>query len=648
MIAALLLTAVVVRAAELPIIPQPLSETTQACSFTLNARTAIVADDAFADVARQTRLALSPATGYRLPLAARGAANVIELRRDRNLDLGAEGYSLEVTARRVRVRAAATAGAFYGLQTLRQMLPPDIFRQAPVENVAWTAPCARIEDKPRFSWRGALLDPARHFLPKEFLFKYLDLMALYKLNTFQLHLTDSQGWRVEIKRYPRLTEIGGAMDLSALDPGNATRAPGERAGGYYTQDDIREIVAYAAARHITIVPEIEMPGHAGAAILAYPELGNHLGGREDVYNVDDATIRFLENVLDEVCDLFPGQFIHIGGDEVAKEPWKSNPAAQRRMRELGLKNEEELQSWFVRQFDGYLASKGKRLIGWDEILEGGLAPGAAVTSWRGVDGGVAAAKSGHDVVMNPSEYTYLDYYQSKVTGLEPKTIGQYLPLEKAYRFEPVPPALSPHEAKHVLGGQTALWGEFVPNGADAEYKASPRLQAFAESVWTAKDGRDFPDFMGRLDFHFKKLDALGARYRAPRPDPSPVGHWAAGEATTRWAERTWDVTPAVGRPGLYRVLFQFEREEQRLDVQWIELLEDGKTVLREEHAQSTGGLDWWTTRHNLFSVLVQPKPGASYTLRASVRSDNPAASAGDVYVVPIAAPENLNLKAARN
>ena len=449
------------------IIPRPAAVKTKRGAFELGVRTSIVADKTLLRQARLLQNALVAPTDYHLPIVGRSAGHRIELRLARRLArLGPEGYELDVSVRRIAIRASAAAGAFCAIQTLLQMMPPEIFRRAPVGNVRWRLPCIAIEDAPRFSWRGLLIDVARHFLPKEFIFKMLDLMALYKLNVLQLHLTDDHGWRIEIKRYPRLTGVGARSDYSAIAPADqATRSWSQRPGGFYTQDDIREIVRYAADRCITVVPEIEMPGHAGAAILAYPELG-----KDRVFNVEDSTIRMLKNVLDEVLELFPSRFIHIGGDEVWKVPWKRDPRARRRMRAAGLRNEEELQSWFIKQFDSYLTAKGRRLVGWDEILEGGLAPGATVMSWRGVAGGVAAAKAGHDVVMAPTDFTYLDNYQSRLQDLEPKSIwGTYVSLEQVYNFEPIPPALSPDQGKRVLGGQASLWGEYIAHPKHATW-----------------------------------------------------------------------------------------------------------------------------------------------------------------------------------
>jgi hexosaminidase len=396
------------------------------------------------------------------------------------------------------------------------------------ESVNWNIRSVEIEDYPRFGWRGAMLDVARHFMPKEFVLKFIDLIALHKLNVLHLHLTDDQGWRLEIKRYPRLTEVGAWRKETLVGKYQRDAAAetydGKPHGGFYTQADVREIVAYANARGVHIVPEIEMPGHGQAAIAAYPELGNtgqqlpvrtRWGICENVFNVEESTIQFLQNVLAEVLDLFPSPFIHIGGDEAPKTQWKASPAAQTRMRELGLQNEDELQSYFVRRMDAFLNSRGRRLVGWDEILEGGLAPNATVMSWRGEDGGIVAAKAGHDVVMAPNRHTYLDYYQSEDRTTEPLAIGGYIPLAKVYDYEPIPAALSAEEAQHVLGAQGQLWTEYMPTPKQVEYMAFPRLCALAEVLWTPAAAKEYAGFMARLPTHLQRLRILDVNFRQP-------------------------------------------------------------------------------------------------------------------------------------
>jgi hexosaminidase len=621
------------------VIPQPVTVQVHQGSFTITGSTAIAALGMLSEVAQGLRRCLAPATGYDFPPVNRAGANTIELKLDNKATkLGPEGYVLDIKSDRVTIRAFQPAGIFYGCQTLKQLLPVDIFRTARVP-IAWTLPTVHIEDQPRFGWRGAHIDVSRHFMPKEFILKFLDLMALHKLNVFHWHLTDDCGWRFEIKQYPRLTKAGSVTDYSEMNPTGATRSINQRPGGFYTQEDVREIVRYAADRFITVLPEIELPGHSNSAILAYPEFGNKqqlaaagvdtkfLGTYDNVFNVDDDTIKFLKNVLDEVMELFPSRFIHIGGDEVWKEPWKKNPKAQERMKALGLKNEEELQSWFIKQFDTYLVSKGRRLIGWDEILEGGLAPGAAVMSWRGIDGGIAAAKAGHDVVMAPNSHTYFDHYQSKMQSQEPKAIGGFLPLQKVYEFEPIPPALTVEEGKHVLGGQAQLWTEFIPHPKHMEYMAFPRLCALSEAVWSSKTSRSWKDFSARLGTHLDRLRVLDVNFRPIGMDPKPAAQWRSGETTEAFAVKEWDVSPAFRRAGDYDVLFSFTSGEHRLDIEWVEVVVDGKPTPRDTHPGRTGG----DNKGNNYRVKVGT--GSKFVLRASVRSDGGADSNGDIYVL---------------
>src|SRR5438445_2736276 len=508
------------------LIPVPAKLTPRSGSFALATTTSIVAGDDLRAQAELLRDQLRPASGYPLPIAAFAKGARITLALDRSLArLGDEGYRLTVSAEEVAIRAPQPAGILHGSHTLRQLLPPEIFRRARVDGVSWTIPAVEIEDRPRFGWRGSHLDVGRHFMPKEFVLKHIDLLALHKFNVFHWHLTEDQGWRIEIKKYPKLTAVGAFRKDSMTAP--RTKDPalrkfaGRPHGGFYTQDDVREVVRYAAERGITVVPEREMPGHAMAAIAAYPELGNtgkpievltYWGITDHVLGVTDNVLRFFEDVLDEVLELFPSKFIHIGGDECPKTEWRNTPSAQERMKKEGLKNEDELQSWFIRHFDSWLAKRGRRLVGWDEILEGGLAPGATVMSWRGEKGGVAAAKAGHDVVMAPQKPTYFDHAQSKGPR-EPISIGGHNPLADVYAYEPIPPALGAAEAKHVLGAQGQIWTEYMPDPKRVEYMAWPRLVALAEVLWSPPETRNWADFEKRLATHLERLAILDVNYR---------------------------------------------------------------------------------------------------------------------------------------
>ncbi|MEX0170765.1 beta-N-acetylhexosaminidase [Streptomyces sp. LMG1-1-1.1] len=518
------------------LIPAPLSTGHRGTApgyFALDERTTLDAGPGTGTTARWLRSALGPATG--LPLADGTGPHAIRLRISEEVErrYGPEGYRLstETADSAVLVEGGGPAGVFWAAQTLRQLLGPDAYRKAPVRKDGdWELPYTTIEDAPRFGWRGLLLDVSRHFTPKDDVLRHLDLLAAHKLNVLHFHLTDDQGWRIEIKRHPRLTEAGSWRSRTKWGHRASPLWTETPYGGFYTQDDIREIVAYAAERHITVIPEIDLPGHSQAAISAYPELGNTdvvdtaaltvwdtWGVNPNVLAPTETVLRFYEGVFEEVLDLFPSTFVHVGGDECPKDQWKASPAAQARIRELGLADEDALQSWFIRHFDRWLADRGRRLIGWDEILEGGLAPGAAVSSWRGYGGGIAAATAGHDVVMCPEQQVYLDHRQAPGED-EPVPIGFVRTLEDVYRFEPVPPGLPPEAAAHILGTQANVWTEVMENRARVDYQVFPRLAAFAEVAWSAlpaPDARDYAGFERRMSTHYRRLDALGVDYRPP-------------------------------------------------------------------------------------------------------------------------------------
>lgn len=437
--------------------------------------------------------------------------------------LGAEGYELTVKPDSVVITAPTDAGLFYGVQTLLQLLPPEILSAKPNKTEKWTIPCLHIKDEPRFAWRGLMLDVSRHFFTKTEVEQVLDAMALYKLNTFHFHLVDDNGWRLEIKKYPRLTSVGAwrnGIDFG-LDPkaSKAFRSDGKY-GGFYTQDDIRELVRYAAARHITIVPEIEMPGHSAGALASYPEYSCtggpfSLDGDDAIFCPgNEETFTFLENILTEVFELFPGEFVHVGGDEVSTRYWQNCPKCQARMKEEGLHDEKQLEGYLLKRIEKFVNAHGKRLIGWSEIREAGLPQNAAVMDWIG--GATEAASAGHDVVLSPAgpvDFAYLDHYQSRDTSTEPKAIGGFLPLRQVYRFEPVPRKLAPQFQSHILGGQGNLWTEYVPSISHAEYMIFPRECAMAEVLWSPKDSRNWDDFLSRIKVNERRLDALGVNYR---------------------------------------------------------------------------------------------------------------------------------------
>ncbi|RAW01721.1 beta-N-acetylhexosaminidase [Pseudochryseolinea flava] len=441
---------------------------------------------------------------------------VIKLSLQRTADLATEGaYALNVSANGVEISAPTSAGVFYGTQTLLQILS-----QYPT-----SIPALAITDAPRFSYRGIHLDVGRHMYPVAFIKKFIDLMAFHKFNRFHWHLTEDQGWRIEIKQYPKLQEIAAYRKetvigkASSKNPGK--NFDGQRYGGYYTQEEIKDVVAYAKQRYVTVVPEIELPGHAQAALSAYSELGctggpyaaaTTWGVFPEVFCAGkEETFTFLQNVLDETLALFPSEYIHIGGDECPKTRWQACPHCQKRMKDEGLKDEHELQSYFIQRIEKYLNSKGRRIIGWDEILEGGLAPDATVMSWRGEEGGIAAAKQKHDVIMTPGDWCYFDKFQADPKN-EPLAIGGFLPVKKVYEYEPVPPQLSADEAKHVLGAQANVWTEYIKTSDHVEYMVYPRAVAMAEVVWSAKEVRNYDDFLKRLEIHLKRLDVKKVNY----------------------------------------------------------------------------------------------------------------------------------------
>ncbi len=429
-----------------------------------------------------------------------------------------EGYELHVDAHHISLKYANEAGAFYGVQTIRQLLPAAIEGHGPGQ-ARWTIPAVDVRDYPRFPWRGMHLDVSRHFFPAAFIKKYIDYIALMKMNVFHWHLVDDGGWRIQIQKYPKLTTVGAwrygitnGWDQSKLRFDPESHLP--KYGGFYTSQEVRDIVKYASDRSITIVPEIEMPGHTMPVLAAYPELScTHQAPatqpgqpRSNVYCAgNERTFQFIDGVLDEVLSLFPSKWIHIGGDEVDKTYWKACPTCQARIKHEGLKNEDELQSYFIRRIDKYLASKGRRLIGWDEILEGGLAKGATVMSWRGISGGIAAAKAGHDVVMSPYSHAYFDASNLSQTS------------EHVYSFDPIPPSLTASEAKHVLGGQANVWTEWIPTTQRVEYMIFPRMTAMSEALWSSKKSHNVGDYLNRMPSIFERLDRMGVNYFIPAP-----------------------------------------------------------------------------------------------------------------------------------
>ncbi len=518
----------------LSLIPEPAHLAVQPGQFIVSDGTALVFDSADADSARVATYFTALVHRSRgLTLTPRAAGeHAIVLRRLADPDAtGKEGYRLEITPQGVTVSAGQTAGLFYGTITLWQLLTQTSGAASQV-----VLPALRIDDAPRFAWRGVLLDSVRHFQSVAFVKTFIDAMAREKLNVLQWHLTDDQGWRLEIKRYPRLTQIGAwrvpAGAQHDIDP--KTHKP-RLYGGFYTQAQVREIVAYAAARNVTIVPEIEMPGHAAAAIVAYPWLGSapppkavssDWGVFPYLYNTDDRTFAFLQNVLTETMALFPGTYVHVGGDEAVKDQWKASPVIQARMRALGIVNEDALQSWFIQRIGKFLTAHGKRLIGWDEILQGGIAPDAAITSWRGIDGAITAAKAGHDAVLSPAPLLYFDNRQAEGPA-EPSGRGAIVSLSNVYDFDPMPRALNADEARHILGVQANIWTEHIREEDNVAYAAFPRAAALADIAWSPAISRDRADFLARMPAELGRYAGLGLPYAkhlsdSPPPPASPL------------------------------------------------------------------------------------------------------------------------------
>ncbi|MBT8335218.1 MAG: beta-N-acetylhexosaminidase [Gemmatimonadetes bacterium] len=520
-----------------PLVPWPRALEARAGAFTVDSTTRVVlpaAGEAGAAAHAAPWLdALRVASGFPLEVVApeeAPARNVVTFVLEADAATGDEGYTLDVSDDRIIARAGTPTGLFYAAQTLRQLTPRHIeraglLRAGPPEG--WAIPAVSIRDEPRFSWRGLHLDVGRHFFGVEFVKRYLDQMASFKFNRFHWHLTEDQGWRIEIEAYPKLTEVGAWRDGTLVGHyGNRPHTfDGERYGGFYTQDEIREIVAYAAARHITVVPEIELPGHSSAALAAYPEFGcgegpvevaQLWGVFEDIYCPHERTFGFLETVFDEVLDLFPSPWIHIGGDEAPKAQWERSAAAQEVIRREGLADERELQSWFIRRIERHLNAAGRRLIGWDEIVEGGLSPTATLMFWRdwNAEALELAASQGNDVVMTPNSVMYFDHYQADPEG-EPVAIGGLTTLEDVYAFDPVPEPFRGGGEDRILGAQANLWTEYIPTPQKAEYMAYPRAVALAEVVWSAEDHRDWTSFQARLSPILERLDLRSVNYRRP-------------------------------------------------------------------------------------------------------------------------------------
>jgi len=611
------------------IIPKPARISFGDGFFTIKPDTIIMADEEVQKEAEYLAGVLQPAMGLGFALKVQLRENMQEtnnsiiLKIDPLLNaLGDEGYKMSVSSERVIISGAKPAGVFYGCQTLRQMMPIENFGDKKAEGVDWKVPCAEIEDQPRFEWRGQLFDCCRHFFSVDTVKRAIDLLALHKMNRLHWHLTEDQGWRVEIKKYPKLTEVGAWR----------IENDGSRYGGFYTQKEMREIVEYASARHIMVVPEIEMPGHSTAALASYPHLGctggpykvaNSWGVFTDVYCAGNEDVfRFIEDVLTEVLDIFHSPYIHIGGDECPKDAWKKCSKCQARIQAENLKDEHELQSYFIKRIDKFLTGKGRRLIGWDEILEGGLSPNAVVQSWRGIKGGIESARQSHDVIMSPTTHCYLDYDYTSIS------------VEKSYLFEPVPSELTEKESRHILGLEGNIWAERVSNQDRLDFQLYPRLTALSEVGWSPKAARDWNDFDVRLNTHLKRLELLGVKYGKDEMGPilqdaQLLGHWSANQMKMEGVELEWDATPFIKDAGKYHVIFFYKKGASALQIEWAALLENGKEIQRDTHQGWSGAVK----RDIVFTFLLPERAaGAAYAIRAFGIPQGDEDSNGDVLI----------------
>lgn len=509
---------------EVVLIPKPQQLEVHEGTFKIDKNTSFFFEPEFEIAGNFFQEFLKEGAGFQLKKRSKNQAQ-ISIEKDNSQP--AEAYFLDISDSEIIIKASDASGAFYAIQTLRQLLPPSL--EGPLaprgEIKSFLLPQLTITDFPKFQYRGMHLDVARHFFDKEFVKKYIANIAMLKMNYFHWHLTEDQGWRIEIKQYPKLTSIGAFRDETRIGhyEDKPERYDGKRYGGFYTQEDIKEVVAFAKEHNVTIIPEIEMPGHAQAAISSYPELGctgeqipvaTTWGVFEDIFCPKEETFTFLENVLSEVIPLFPGEYIHIGGDEAPKLRWKNCTHCQQLIKDLDLKDEAGLQSYFIHRIEEFVNSKGKKIIGWDEILEGGLAPNATVMSWRGMQGGIEAAKQKHDVIMTPVSHAYFDYYQSENLD-EPVAIGGFLPLKKVYAFNPIPDELTEEESKYILGAQANVWTEYIPTEKQVEYMVFPRILAMSEVTWSGPSQnfeKDYPDFFSRVEDFMKRLDALDINY----------------------------------------------------------------------------------------------------------------------------------------
>jgi hexosaminidase len=513
-----------INAQPLPLIPKPAKMVAGAGRFVLAPDTKIIlkthlveaqkAVDYFLEIInRSTGLNISCAPSAKAPIVVEIDAEITH----------PEAYYLNVAMQGISIKAGTATGIFYAFQTLRQLLPPEVESKTVVANKVWSIPAIEIHDVPRFPYRGLMLDVARHFFSVDFIKRYIDLMSMYKYNRLHLHLADDQGWRMEIHSYPELQNTGAWRSETLVGHLNdrPKKFDGVRYGGYYRQSELRELVRYAADRHITVIPEIDIPGHASAILTAYPELAcidgkfevaKEWGVHNNILCPKEETFLFLERVLDEIMNVFPSKYIHIGGDECVREQWQKSEYCQHLKLQEGLNSDEQLQTWFIRRVANSVKSRGRKIIGWDDIRDGGEVPEATIMSWRGEQGGVAAAQKDYDVIMTPHAFCYFDYYQWRNRNEEPLSIGGYIPMSKVYMYDPIPKELSEKQAQHILGTQGNLWTEYIAGEQHAEYMAYPRACALSETAWTPENLKSYDDFLHRLREHSKRMEILNIHF----------------------------------------------------------------------------------------------------------------------------------------
>ncbi len=626
-------------APEISVVPAPVKMVAgDGMAFALTDSFVIVTDKAFQAEAEFAAEELRRVTGFEL----RVLSNRIKLATPRAIrfvkkaDLPAEGYRLTTSMRGAKIEASDAAGAFYGYQTLRQLMPVEVYSDQVETTVRWEVPEVKIEDAPRLPWRGVHFDDCRHFIGADGFKAMVDAMAVHKLNTLHWHLTDDQGWRIEIKKYPEIVEKGAVREESPK-MWDRWKGDGKPYGPYYyTQEEVKELVAYAAARHVTVVPEIEMPGHAVAILSAYPELGCTGGpykpwcrwgvSPEIACAGNDETLEVFEDILDEVLELFPSKYIHCGGDEAPKERWNACEKCQERIEDEDLRDANHLQTWFMQHFATYLEERGRHMIGWDEILEGGLPKGAAVMSWRGAAGGIAAAKQGHQVVMSPNSHAYLDYGQ----GLKNdpyEYIGSTVTLEKTYSLNPTD-GIPEDMAKFVIGVQGNLWSEYIWTAQDQQWKAWPRAAAIAEVGWTPQTQRNWGSFRERMEKDRERLLTMGINV-APFDEVKPFDAWKSGQVPTTWTTLEWDVTDTMAQPGTYSITFLYTSGAARLDIGKVEFFAGAGAWVADIHYGRTG------LEHvdNVYTLTVPETPeGTPLKLRAEVRTDGLDDSNGVIFL----------------